>query len=218
MKNKFHVLWPIFIGELFNEEHKNIKADLISFFKKYEKDNPEGRGKTDFKGTENYNLYESKYNLHQEKNDSLKKIFNFIAKGFATTSNQINQKYIENLENKKPNCRVNFKNSWFIRYNKGGAVMPHDHGLCSLSCVYYVQIGDDATKDNGSTYFVRPYHRGSTHGSFSGKNYENGATSKFIPREGGLLVWPSFLMHGSVPYNGTDNRIIISANADVEIE
>ena len=37
------------------------------------------------------------------------------------------------------------------------------------------------------------------------------------PEEGKMLVWPSYLMHGSYPYDGKNDRIIISANARVSV-
>ena len=42
-------------------------------------------------------------------------------------------------------------------------------------------------------------------------------TLTFKAEEGKLLIWPSFMLHGSKPYTGEKNRIIVSANADVEI-
>ena len=77
--------------------------------------------------------------------------------------------------------------------------------------------GKDANLNNGSTYFLRPYNRGSTHDDFGGTRYNEGGASLFKAEEGKLLIWPSFLMHGSKPYLGDKDRIIISANADVNI-
>ena len=209
-KNKIYPLWPIFVGEFHNEEHQGIKNDLIEFFHNYEKEI-----KTSRVGVENHNLFESKYNLHKEKSESLSKVFNFIAKGFLAMSSNINKEYVHKLENKNPSFDVNIKNSWFIRYNNGGNVMPHDHGECSLSCVYYVQADDNLDTKNGSTYFLRPFSRGSSHNDFGGLKYASENTTSFKAEEGKLLIWPSFIMHGSKPYIGEKNRIIISANADV---
>ena len=86
-----------------------------------------------------------------------------------------------------------------------------------MSCVYYVQIGDDSDLNNGSTYFLRPFNRGSTHKDFAGLRY-NKSSTHFKAEEGKLLIWPSFIMHGSKPYLGKKDRIIISANADIDIE
>ena len=210
--DKIYPLWPVLLGEFQNPNHQEIKNELIEFFKEYEDKNKISRS-----GTENYSLFESKYNLHQEKNDALIKILNFIANSFLSMAKNINKADLDKLENKNPKFEVKIKESWFIKYNNGGAVMPHDHGNCSMSCVYYVQVGENADLNNGSTYFLRPYNRGSSHKDLGGLRYVNGGASLFKAEEGKLLVWPSFIMHGSKPYNGDKNRIIISANADVNI-
>ena len=210
-ENRIYPLFPILVGEYYNQNHQEIKKELIHFFQKYEEENNKSR-----EGVENYNLFESKYNLHQEKNEALTKILNFIAKGFLSMSNSINKKFLDKIENKNPKFDVKIKDSWFIRYNKGGSVMPHDHGKCSMSCVYYVQVGEDANLNNGSTYFLRPYNRGSSHRDFAGERYNKGL-HYFKAEEGKLLIWPSFLVHGSKPYQGEKNRIVISANADVDL-
>ena len=209
-KNKIHTLWPIFIGEFHNPNHQEIKKDLIEFFNKYETNN------NSREGSENYDLFESNYFLHKENNSALSKVINFIAEGFLTMTKNVNKAELDKIENKEIKLNVKIKNSWFIKYNKGGMVTPHDHGDCSLSCVYYVQVGKEANINNGSTYFLRPFNRGSTHDDFAGIRY-NKAEQMFGAEEGKLLIWPSFMLHGSKPYTGEKNRIIISANADVSI-
>ena len=32
-----------------------------------------------------------------------------------------------------------------------------------------------------------------------------------------MLIWPSYVVHGSYPYKGDQDRIIISANANVSV-
>ena len=210
-KNKIHSLWPIFISEFHNPDHQEIKNDLIKFFNEYETNHKKSR-----KGSENYDLFESEYFLHKENNSAVAKIINFIAEGFLTMTKNVNKAELDKIENKEIKLNVKIKNSWFIKYNKGGMVTPHDHGGCSLSCVYYVQVGKDADIKNGSTFFLRPFNRGSTHEDFAGIRY-NQAEQLFKAEEGKLLIWPSFMLHGSKPYTGEKNRIIISANADVDI-
>tara|TARA_Y100000992_G_C21123943_1_gene423249 strand:+ start:96 stop:737 length:642 start_codon:yes stop_codon:yes gene_type:complete len=209
-KNKIHTLWPIFIGEFHNPNHQEIKKDLIEFFNKYESNN------NSREGSENYDLFESNYFLHKENNSALSKVINFIAEGFLTMTKNVNKAELNKIENKEIKLNVKIKNSWFIKYNKGGMVTPHDHGDCSLSCVYYVQVGKEENINNGSTYFLRPFNRGSSHDDFAGIRY-NKAVQMFGAEEGKLLIWPSFMLHGSKPYTGAKNRIIISANADVSI-
>ena len=42
--------------------------------------------------------------------------------------------------------------------------------------------------------------------------------TSFEPEEGKMLIRPNHLMHGSYPYNGDKNRIIVSANATINLE
>jgi hypothetical protein len=61
-ENKIHTLWPLFIGEFHNQNHQEVKTDLIEFFQQYESKNKNSR-----EGIENFNLYESNYYIHKEK-------------------------------------------------------------------------------------------------------------------------------------------------------
>jgi len=216
---KIHNVWPINIGEFFNPEHVLIKDELINFFKEYEKKLPEGNEQLSNKNyVGNYNLYQSKYNLlaENENNKILKEIFNFIAKSILTMCKMANKKELENLKNNNPKFNVNIIESWFIRYNKEGFILPHNHAG-SWSCIYYVQIGKDSSKKNGSTFFLRPHLVGSSLTGDFGRKYLNADTIVINAEEGKLLVWPNYLYHGSHPYQGKENKIIISANSTINL-
>ena len=211
-----HSLWSLYVGEFHNYDHPLIKSDLINFFNEYEKKLPEGNKQLrqkDYVG--NYNLYQSNYDLHLENNEVLKKLFNFIANSILKTCKIANKKIIEKLNNKDQKFKVNIDESWFIKYKDKGLVYPHIHDGCSWCCVYYVNIGKDAKKMNGSTFFLRPYS-GTSKIDFGGKYLAND-TRIFNAEEGKLLVWPNFLIHGSHPYEGQEKRIIISANTTVDL-
>ena len=200
-------LWPTFIGEFFNPEHKKIKSDLLNYFNNYMKNNPSN------KSGENYKLYESQYNLHLEGNKDFTKLIKFMSDSFLTMSNIANKEEVKKLKN--PNFQVTILDSWFINYQKGGNVLPHAHGNCSWCCVYYVQLGKDANPTNGATYFQRPIPL-RTQTDF-GSLYSKSLILAAKPQEGKLVVWPNYLMHGSYPYEGEKNRIIVSANALVSL-
>ena len=210
-ENKIHKKWPTFFGEFYNPNHNEIKNDLIIFFKDYMKN------KTSRKSLgENYKLFESEYDLHNYKNPTFIKLLEeFIMKGFLTMAKEANKNEINKLD-KKTNFKVTIKDSWFIHYEKGGFVMPHHHGYCSWCCVYYVQLGKDANSTNGATFFQKPTPQRST--SDFGSQYNNDLMTSFEPEEGKMLIWPNHLMHGSYPYNGDKNRIIVSANATINLE
>ena len=205
-KNSINKIWPVYIGEFHNPEHEEIKQGLINFFKDYMKKNPNSRS-----GGENYNLFESRYDLHKEKNETYKKLLKFIAQCVMATCSEANAGYATEIQ--KSNLEVTIKDSWFINYNEGGCVLPHQHPQCSWCCVYYVQVGKGASLTNGSTFFQKtlPY----SHINDFGSTYNKRGMRMFTAEEGKLLVWPHFVMHGSLPYTGDKNRIIVSANTIV---
>ncbi len=211
-----HNLWPLNIGDFLNNDHPQIKDELLNFFKLYEKKLPDGNSQLrDKDHVGNHNLYQSNYDLHNEDSEILKKLFHFIARSVLDVSKMANQKFIDKLSEDKKKYKVNINESWFIKYNEGGIVYPHHHDGFSWSCVYYVQVGSDASIKNGSTYFLRPYN--ATSKNDFGSKYLREDTHLFTAKEGRLLVWPSFLYHGSQPYSGDKERIIISANLTVEL-
>ena len=216
-ENNIHKLWPLLIGDFYNYDHPLIKEELINFFLNYEKKLPKGNAQlADKDHVGNYNLYQSNYDLHNENNAILKNLLHFIAESVLTVSKKANEKLVANLNNKDQKYNVNIKESWFIKYKEGGIVYPHHHDGSSWSCVYYVQIGEDASKKNGSTYFMRPYN--STSKTDFGSKYLREDNKIFTAKEGRLLIWPSFLYHGSQPYSGRKDRIIISANLTVDLK
>ena len=211
-----HNLWPLNIGDFNNDDHPQIKEELLNFLKLYEKKLPDGNSQLKDKDhVGNHNLYQSNYDLHNEDSKILKNLFHFIAKSVLDVSKMTNQKFINKLSEEEKKYKVNINESWFIRYNKGGIVYPHHHDGFSWSCVYYVQVGADASIKNGSTYFIRPYN--TTSKNDFGSKYLREDTHLFTAKEGRLLVWPSFLYHGSQPYSGEKERVIISANLTVDL-
>ena len=138
---------------------------------------------------------------------------NFMVKSFFETAKEANKEYLNLAE--KSELGVTFTDSWFIHYEKGGFVVPHSHGQCSWCCVYYLQIGKGSSKTNGGTYFQKPTQ---SRGTLDfGSYYNKFLHTNFEPVEGKMYVWPNHIMHGSYPYDGDEDRIIISANAQISI-
>ena len=208
-KDHFTYLWPTLFGSFYNPNHFEIKDELIKYIEEYKKNNPAGR-----KSGENFKLYESNYDLHLQKNEALSKLFkNFMVKSFFETAKEANKEYLNLAE--KSELAVTFTDSWFIHYEKGGFVVPHSHGQCSWCCVYYLQIGKGSSKINGGTYFQKPTQSRGT--SDFGSYYNKFLHTNFEPVEGKMYIWPNHIMHGSYPYDGDEDRIIISANAQISI-
>ena len=205
-KNEILKHWPTFVGEFYNPDHDKIKKKLLDYFEDYKKTQSTSR-----RGNENFNLYESRYNLHQESNEDLQKVFQFISKGVFSVFQQASKPYIlERGVEKK--YRVIIKDSWFITYEDGGFVAPHTHDNCSWSCVYYVQSTKDSNEKNGATFLQSPNAR--LKSDIGSESYQH-QLKNFEPIEGKLVVWPSYIIHGSYPHVGKIKKAIISANLQI---
>ena len=88
-KNKIMRHWSTVVGEFYNPDHDQIKKKLLTFFEDYKKKYPSSR-----KGDENFNLYESRYDLHQESNQDLQKVLQFISKCVFSTYQEASKAYI----------------------------------------------------------------------------------------------------------------------------
>ena len=181
----------------------------MKFFDDYKKKNPISR-----KGRENFNLYESRYNLHQENNQDLQKVFQFISQGVFSVYKSASKPYILERGSEKK-YRVSIQASWFITYENGGFVAPHTHDNCSWSCVYYVQSEKDSNKRNGATFLQAPNAR--LKSDIGSESYQH-KLENFEPIEGKLVVWPSYIIHGSYPYIGKVKKTILSANFIIKLK
>lgn len=94
--------------------------------------------------------------------------------------------------------------SWFTKFEKGNYGHIHNHGHHDISICYYVKTQNST----GSIFFETPVESSTT--SFVYKECANRYWHP--PKEGKLLLFPSYLRHG-ITTNTTDtDRISFSAN------
>ena len=113
---------------------------------------------------------------------------------------------------------------WFQIQNGLAFHDVHTHGNCSWSGVYYVQCDPDELRRahpqlgdmNGVTRFYGPYSQwlGGAHMDV-GNAYLQKNTLDVGPVPGRLVLFPSYLAHKAMPYEGDNERIIVSFNAQV---
>jgi len=123
-----------------------------------------------------------------------------------------------------PGLQIALRGLWFQIANRGSHHDVHTHGNCSWSGVYCVQVDGDAQRavhpllgaTNGVTRFYGPHfnHLGGAHMDF-GNAYLQSAHRDIAPLPGQLVVFPSWLPHQAMPYDGEAERIIVSFNASV---
>ena len=123
-----------------------------------------------------------------------------------------------------PGLRIAIEGIWFQISNRGAHHDIHTHGNCSWSGVYCLQVDDDASRSahpvfgalNGITRFYGPHFNqlGGAHMDM-GAAYLQQPHIDLAPRPGQLLVFPSWLAHQALPYEGSRERVIVSFNASV---
>ena len=98
---------------------------------------------------------------------------------------------------------VNVRELWAQRYIENQSMAPHNHGALGFSAILYAEY--DASVHSG-TMFYSPF------GSF-----DLGQTEVFEPtvEEGDIIVFPSMLMHSTMPFNSAKQRTIFSFNLTV---
>tara|TARA_R100001163_G_C4962830_1_gene125931 strand:+ start:62 stop:652 length:591 start_codon:yes stop_codon:yes gene_type:complete len=98
--------------------------------------------------------------------------------------------------------------SWFNIQKKGSSLKKHNHPLCVISGVIYIKFKDGSF----ATHFFNP----NPMLAFTKINKDTESTFDwfaFKPKEGTLLMFPSWLQHGSnFTKNKSNERIVISFN------
>jgi len=158
----------------------------------------------------------SQYPLHTELNE----LIEFITQGIVEVARDANTGIWRDNEE----VRVNVTGLWFQISNGYSFHEMHVHGNCSWSGVYYVRSADCSTslktdKDaalNGITRFYGPHleHMAGGHGDY-GNYYLHENSWDSFPQDGKLCIFPSHIKHMPFPYNGEEDRVIVSFHAQV---
>ncbi len=120
--------------------------------------------------------------------------------------------------------QVRFEGLWFQMSNGGAFHDVHTHGNCSWSGVYVVQVDEAGARrahpvhgaTNGVTRFYGPAFAqlAGAHVDI-GNAYLQPPHVDIAPEPGQLVVFPSWLPHRAMPYDGVAERIVVSFNASI---
>jgi hypothetical protein len=120
--------------------------------------------------------------------------------------------------------QVAIEGMWFQFSARGAMHDVHTHGNCSWSGVYCVQVDPPELRTahpvhgerNGVTRFYGPpfAQLGGAHVDL-GNAYLQPPHVDVDPVPGQLVVFPSWLAHQAMPYDGQAERLIVSFNASI---
>ena len=128
-----------------------------------------------------------------------------------TATNYVTSTMWSRLHGRK--WRINIKNSWMNIQGKDKNHEWHCHPGYQVSGVYYMRV----SPDQGGIQFLNPNN------IIQSCNFpENTNTCPqsmaFIPCDGEIILFPSWLMHNTCPNTTDEERISVAFNIDLEIE
>jgi len=211
-KSEIKYLWPTPVLVRKNEEHGSIQTALLKLLHAHRDKYAKKKGP----------LYASQDNLYVLYKDDpvFAKVIKFILDSVFEIASGVNAPYWKNSQG----IDVVLTGVWFQMSNAFGFHETHVHGNCSWSGVYYIQAGESSRSDkdrkdgllNGVTRFYGPYMEflAGGHAEFGNLYLEDNSLDSY-PEDGNIVVFPSYLKHMVFPYQGEQDRIIISFHAQV---
>lgn len=161
-------------------------------------------------------LFESRFDLFQWPDPPVQRLASLIHHLLASFVRQINRYGEEEMQ------RLQFHyHSWFHVTRQGGYQTLHDHAMASWSGIYYVQPGE-RLPDRPESGVVRFYDpRGFSPMYIDPGNRRLDPRFAFdavpvVPEAGKMLIFPSWLGHEILPYQGRGERIMVAFNSWVE--
>ena len=200
MKNyQIYKLFPTPVFHFRVENYQELNIELENYILNLKKKDEKGQKKSNAGGWHSHNF--------DLTNDNM-------AKKFAKIFEKFYKKVIIDEMGWKYNSdRVKIEGMWSIINKKGSFNIQHNHPNAYLSSAYYVKHPEKS----GSIKFFDPREQKSIRYPKIKKYGElSAATVEIAPKEGDLLIFPSYLYHAVTENLSEQDRIIISFNVDIK--
>ena len=148
-----------------------------------------------------HNLTESKFDFFHSNEPVIRETIKWISECMKATLNTIH--------GSDENYQIGFNETWYHITRTNGMHDTHKHPNCSWCGVFYLDPGDG---EDGWTSFVTPID--STYLDY-GNRFLNDTALIMKPKEGLLILFPSYLAHGQKLYTGKKDRIVVAFNMTV---
>jgi len=195
-KTELHLFFPTTIWTSIIHNYNELNNNIYIFIKNMEKNDPDGLKKSNFGGWHSKNF--------DIKDDIPSKFTKSI-------SPHLNEALVDmNWDLKKQ--KIQITSMWSI-INKNKAINErHIHGNNFISAAYYVK----APKNCGNIIFYDPRSAPSfNHPITKEPNKINATTQSIEPKDGLLVLFPSFLHHSVEPNTSNEERVVISFNLNL---
>ena len=197
--NKPNLFFPTPVWTLQLDNYQSINEEMYKFIKNTQSKDHEGISKSNIKGwhSKDFNMQEN------EPKNFIKFILPAI------------EQVITDMNWEKQKQSININNMWAIINTGGSANLRHQHGNSTISGAYYVR----APKNSGDIVFYDPRPAPVyTYPKAVNPNLLNAQVNGISPKEGALVLFPSYLDHSVNENLSNEERIVISFNITIQVK
>ena len=197
--NKPNLFFPTPVWTLQLDDYQSINEQMYKFIKITQSKDQQGISKSNIKGwhSKDFNMQEN------EPKNFIKFILPAI------------EQVITDMNWEKQKQSININNMWAIINTGGSANLRHQHGNSTISGAYYVR----APKNSGDIVFYDPRPAPVyTYPKAVNPNLLNAQVNGISPKEGALVLFPSYLDHSVNENLSDEERIVISFNISIQIK
>jgi len=196
---KPNLFFPTPVWTLQLDDYQSVNEKMYKFIKITQLKDQEGIKKSNNKG------WHSK-DFNMQENDP-KNFIKFILPAI--------EQVITDMNWEKQKQSININNMWAIINTGGAANLRHQHGNSTISGAYYVR----APKNSGDIVFYDPRPAPVyTYPKALNPNLLNDQVNGISPKEGALVLFPSYLDHSVNENLSNEERIVISFNITIQIK
>lgn len=181
------------------DNYKNVNEEMHTYIKELQNKDQIGISKSNLKG-----WHSKDFNLNERQPQ------NFISLIYSSIEQVMHDM---NWDKQKQIAKIN--NMWAIINTGGSANLRHQHGNSTISGAYYVR----APENSGDIIFYDPRPAPIySHPNAVSPNSLNAQINGISPKEGALVLFPSYLDHSVNENKSNEERIVISFNIRVQIK
>tara|TARA_B100000989_G_scaffold295766_1_gene277477 strand:- start:1913 stop:2509 length:597 start_codon:yes stop_codon:yes gene_type:complete len=197
--NKPNLLFPTPVWTLTLDNYKKINEKIYNFIKSEQNKDRLGINKSNVKG-----WHSKDFDLEEEDPQNF---ISFILPAIEKVMTDMN------WEKKKQTVKIN--NMWAIINTGGSANLRHQHGNSTISGAYYVR----APENSGDIVFYDPRPAPVySHPNVINPNLLNAQVNGIKPKEGALVLFPSYLDHSVNENLSNSERIVVSFNIRIQMK
>ena len=195
--NKPNLFFPTPVWTLQLDDYQSINEQMYKFIKITQSKDQQGISKSNIKG-----WHSKDFNM---KENEPKNFIKFILPAI--------EQVITDMNWEKQKQSINIINMWAIINTGGSANLRHQHGNSTISGAYYVR----APKNSGDIVFYDPRPAPAyTYPIAVNPNLLNAQVNGISPKEGALVLFPSYLDHSVNENLSNEERIVISFNITIK--